>query len=351
MYRILGILPILITLFMACSGEEAEKKVAENTPARITNIAVQTVQADSLIQFSRLPATAKAWHDANISALESGVVLRLNKNLGDRVKRGDVLAELDLDLLRQAAIEAEASLKFQTYNYNHSKELVANGSISDQAHQAAEYDYKSALSRAKSIRTRLAYGRIKAPFSGRVAQRYIDVGQLISQGSPAFRLVQIDSIRIEAWVSESEIVDFDEGRQVTLTLDSFTNETFQGTIGKMGTAADTERRVYPIEVRLANPDNRILPGMIGKLKIVRRTYRNVVVVKREAILERETGPVAFVATNNNTAELRPVTLGPAEDDRVVITKGLSFGDHVIIKGNRDLIDGDPVQIQQTDAMP
>ena len=88
--------------------------------------------------------------------------------------------------------------------------------------------------------------------------------------------------------------------------------------------------------------------MIGKLQILRHTYRQAVVAPREAILERETGPVAFVAIDNK-AYLRPLELGAAESDKVVVKSGLKFNDQLIIKGNRDLIDGDPILIQKTES--
>jgi len=337
---------LLLLALSHCGPDSPEKAPSENknAPTRQTNVAVQTLVPDSLIQYSRLPATVNAWYDVTLSALESGVVRNIAKDLGDRVERGEILAQLKLDVLEQMRIEAEANLKFQTYNFKHSQKLMAEGSISEQAHQSTEYDYQRALSNAQTIRTRLDFGNIRAPFHGHIAQRLIDKGQLVPIGGPTFRLVQVDSVRLEAWVSEAEIVDIENDRQVTMTLDSFPGKIFQSTIGKIGSAADNRRRVFPIEVHLANPDARILPGMLGKLKILRQTYRHVVVAPREAILERETGPVAFVAIDNR-AYLRPLELGAAETDKVVVKSGLAFGDQLIVKGNRDLIDGDPIQME------
>lgn len=350
----LSYLPLLFCLlFLQCASENnAQEQMPHQaeTASRITNVTTHIIQPDSLIQYSHLPATAIAWHDATISALESGVVWSIHKDLGDLVKRGESLATLNLEVLEQMAIEAEANLSYQTYNFEHSEKLMKEGSISEQAHQAAEYDYKRALSNAKTLRTRLSYGTIRAPFSGQVAQRFISKGQLVGQGGPTFRLVQIDSIQIQAWVSEAERVDFAVGRQVTLMLDALPNETFTGKIGRMGSVADDNRRVFPIEVHIANPNRRILPGMIGKLRIKRQTHRNAIVVPREAILERETGPVAFVA-NQTRANLQKVVLGPAEGDRVLVKEGLTFGDLLIVKGNRDIIDGDPIQIQPESQTP
>ena len=100
-----------------------------------------------------------------------------------------------------------------------------------------------------------------------------------------------------------------------------------------------------IEVHLSNADGRIRPGMIGKLRAARKTYRHIAVIPREAVLERETGPVTFV-NEEGAARLRPLTLGASEGGRVVVLKGLEFGDRVILRGGRDLIDGDAVTVTE-----
>lgn len=340
---------LIWALFTGCG----ERTSAQNTPEkteRTTNVAIYPIAPDTLIQYSRLPATVKAWRDATISALETGVAIELLKDVGDAVSRGETLARLNIEVLEAAAIEAEADLKFQAYNFERSKQLFAEGSISEQAHYAAEYDYRRAESAAQTMRRRLAYGQIQAPFPGYVAERLIELGQLVPQGSPAFRLVQIDRLRLEAWVSESEIADFSTGSTIELTLDPFPGETHFGTIGHIGPAAQSDQRVFPIEIHLDNPNGRIRPGMIGKIKAIRRTFHNAMVVPREAVLERETGPVAFVVENDQ-ARLRRLVLGPSEGDRVLVLDGLRFGDQLIAKGGRDLIDGDIVRIQHRGIAP
>lgn len=344
-YRLL--IPCLIALtHLGCGDDSAAQKKA--VAERATNVSTVAIKPDSLVQYSRLSAAVNAWRDVTISAREAGEVIAIYKAVGDGVKRGDVLAQLNLELLEAAFIEAEANLKFQTYNYDRSQKLFSEGSISERAHFAAEYDFRRAKSAAQTLAHRLSYGRVRAPFFGRIAKRYVSQGQRIAQGEPTFRLVQTDSLRVAAWVAESEIVDFGKGNRVTLILDALPRETFSGAIAQIGPAAETDQRVFSIEVHMPNPTGRIRPGMIGSLKAVRRVHREVIVIPREAVLERETGPVAFVV-EGNAARLRSLALGASEAGRVVVQRGLSFGDRLVVKGGRDLIDGDRVVI--TDGEP
>ena len=346
------IICIVALIVQNCNGESSSQDISEQTKTsvqRTTNVSTFILQPTSLIQYSRLSATVNAWRDVTISSLEPGVVKHVYKDVSHTVKRGDHLALLNLELLQAASIEAEAQLKFQTYNYERSQKLFDEGSISEQTHFATEYDYNRAKSTAQMLKHRLAYGHIRAPFSGHIATRHITMGQLVAQGGPTFRIVQTDSLRIKAWVAENEVIDFQKGNALTFTLDALPKQIFSGTIAFIGPAADANRRVFPIEVHFANPNYAIRPGMIGTLKAVRQTYNNVLVIPREAILERETGPVTFIVIND-TAHLRALVLGPSEADRTVVKQGLSIGDQVILKGGRDLIDGDRVTITQTDAI-
>ncbi|MYC14732.1 MAG: efflux RND transporter periplasmic adaptor subunit [Gemmatimonadetes bacterium] len=339
---------LLIAINLGCGDESSAQK--EMPLERTTNVSTFVLKPDSLIQYSRLSATVKAWRDVTINALESGEVIGTYKDVGDYVNRGEALAQLNMELLQAALIEAEANLKFQAYNYERSKQLFSEGSISEQAYFATEYEFQKARSTAQTLKHRLSYGRIQAPFSGHIAKRYISQGQHIARDDATYRLVQTDSLRVAAWVSESEIIDFAEGSLVTLALDALPNQTYEGTIAHVGPAADTDQRVFPIEIHLPNPTGHIRPGMIGTLKAMRRIHRHVVVIPREAIIERETGPVAFVVKNNK-ALLRPLSLGPSEAERVVVQKGLAFGDQIIVKGGRDLIDGDRVAIKYAEPLP
>ncbi len=346
LYRLL-IPCLLIAINMGCGEESSAQK--EMPIERTTNVSVYVIKPDSLVQYSRLSATVNAWRDVTISALESGEVINTYKDVGDYVNREENLAQLNMELLQAALIEAEANLKFQAYNYERSKQLFSEGSISEQAHFATEYDFQKAKSTAQTLKHRLSYGQIQAPFSGHIAKRYISQGQHIARGDATYRIVQTDSLRVAAWVAESEIIDFAEGSLVTLALDALPNQTYEGAIAHVGPASDTDQRVFPIEVHLPNPTGHIRPGMIGTLKAVRRIHRHVV-IPREAIIERETGPVAFVVKNNR-ALLRPLNLGPSEAGRVVVQKGLAFGDQIIVKGGRDLIDGDRVAIKYAEPLP
>ena len=341
---------LVVPIALLLSGCGGDQDVVEATPSReavkATNVAAMTAVPDSLTQVSRYPASVEAWRDVHLSFLESGPVLEILVDLGDRVKRGQLLATLHTSLLDAALIEAEAGAKFHRYNYEKSGQLFKDGTISERDLLRSEYDYRRAESTLATIRQRLKNSTLLAPFDGEVAGREIEVGHLVGPSQQAVHLVQWHRVKMRAWVSESEIGDFAPGRKVDVKLDAIENRVFKGEVGRVGPAADVKRRVFPIEVHIDNTNGEIRPGMMGKLVIRRRTHEDVVVIPREAIVERETGPVAFVI-DGETVTSRPLVLGAGQGNRVIATSGIRVGDRVVISGGRDLIDGERVAVRET----
>jgi membrane fusion protein, multidrug efflux system len=335
---------------MALAGCGGEQDAAEATPTReaikATNVAAMKVQPDSLTQVSRYPASVEAWRDVQVSFLESGPVSRILVDLGDRVQKGQLLATLHTSLLDAALIEAEAGAKFHRYNYGKSSQLFEDGTISERDLLSSEYDYKRAESNLATIKQRIKNSTLLAPFDGEVAGRQIEVGHLVGPSQPAMHLVQWDRVKMRAWVSESEVADFSPGREVDVKLDALAHQIYRGEVGRVGPAADVKRRVFPIEVHLDNAKGDIRPGMVGKLIIRRRTHEGVLVIPREAIVERETGPVAFVI-DGETVTSRPLELGASQGNRVIALSGIRAGDQLVVSGGRDLINGERVVIKET----
>ncbi len=338
---------VLALLVKGCGGDQ---DVVEATPSdmsaiKATNVAAMIAKPDSLTQVSRYPASVEAWRDVQLSFLESGPVLTILVDLGDIVEKGQVLATLHTSLLDAALIEAKAGAKFSRYNYQKSEQLYEEGTISERDLLQSEYDRKRAESNLATIEQRLINSTLLAPFSGTIAGRNIEVGHLVGPSQSAIQLVQWGRVKMRAWVSESEVADFARGREVDVRLDALPGNTYSGEVGRIGPAGDAKRRVFPIEVHIDNANGEIRPGMMGKLVIRRRTHENAIVIPREALVERETGPVAFVI-DGDIVSSRPVTVGPGQGNRVIAMAGLRAGERVVVAGARDLIDGERVIVKE-----
>ena len=341
-----AILLLLSSLIIAgCSASESDVPTPADEPARTTNVSVYALRPDTLIQHALLPVSAIAWREVTLSFQEGGVVKEILADLNDPVEADQPLARLDADLLKAALVEARAGLDFQRYNHEHAAQLHADGSIPERELRAADYELKRAESHFKTTRKRLQNTVLRAPFAGRIADRSVELGQLLQPGLPAFHLVQTGRMKVGAWAPENQVTDFSEKNQVEVFFDTYPGQTFTGRIGRIGPAAATSRRVFPLEIHLDNPEGRIRPGMIGRMRAVRRVHAGVVVVPRQAVQERESGPAIFVI-DDDRASLRAVELGATEGDRLIVESGLDFSERIVVKGGRDLIDGDQVRITE-----
>ena len=338
---------LCVALATGCGGdEESVEATTTQVAIKATNVAALTLAPDSLTQISRYPASVEAWRDVQLSFLESGPVSQILVDLGDRVSKGQLLARLHTSLLNAALIEAEAGEKFHRYNYGKSKQLYDDGTISERDLLQAEYDYSRSKSNLATVKQRLENSTLLAPFDGEVAARMMEVGHLVGPSQPAMHLVQWDRVKMRGWVSETDIADYTVGRAVEVTLDALPGRVFKGEVGRVGPAADLKRRVFPIEVHIDNDDGVLRPGMVGKLIIRRRTYEDVLVIPREAIVSRDTGPVAFVV-EGDVVTSRELVLGPGQGNRVIAESGLKPGDRLVVAGARDLIDGEQVIVRET----
>ena len=196
----------------ACGGEDAvDTTAAPQRVEKATNVVAMQMRLDTLTQVSRYPASVEAWRDVQLSFLESGPVLKILVDLGDSVEKGQLLATLHTSLLDVALTEAEAGAKFHRYDHKQSKQLFDDGTISERDFFQSEYDMKRAESNLATIRQRIKNSTLRAPFSGTVAARAIEVGHLVTPSHPAIQMVQWDRVKMRAWVSESEVPDFAAG--------------------------------------------------------------------------------------------------------------------------------------------
>ena len=344
-----GALTAALAGAVGCDGA-ADGESEKGAPLRQTNVAVALVRPDSMVQHSVLPVTALPWQQATLAFQEPGAVAAVLVDLDDAVSAGQELAHLDDDLIRAAVSEAEAGLALQRYRHERTGQLHAEGSVAERELRQVAYELQRATALLATARKRAANTVLRAPFGGAIAARWIETGESVQPGTPAFELVRVDSVKALAWVAERRIGEFAVGDRVNVQFDALPDTDFDAAVSRIGPAADPERRVFPVQVYLDNPAGGIRAGMIGRVRVVRRTLTDVAVVPREAVHGQPGQTTVFVA-NAGTARVRPVTLGPEADNRVVVTSGLQFGDTVVVAGGRDLIDGDRIRVTEGGGGP
>ncbi len=333
----------VMILAASCGGNEAPED-AGAVAEKVTNVAVYTVTPTDFEEYITLPAVVSAYREVNLGLTNGGRVTTIHTDKGDRVSAGDVLLETDDVVLRANLQNAEATVEYNRKEFQRSEKLFREGSITEAAYDAAKFQLTQSESALDIARKRLEEATLEAPFAGTVTGRMAEVGDLLGPGSPAFRIVDTDRVKINTGIPEKYIADFKKGNRVIVHFDAIPGERFKGTIDYVSPEANTSVRTFPAEIVVKNRDGIIRPGIMGDARLLRKVHENALMVPVNAVVEAQEGRSVLVALPDSTAEKRTVEIGASSDLFFMVTKGVQSGDRVIVRGQHDLVSGERVNI-------
>ena len=332
------------------SGAQApsgSRNEAKSETAR--NVRVLELQRRSLEEFIEIAGAMAPVRGADISAEESGAVIELVKAKGDAVKAGDGLLEQDRVLLKAEMEAAASSLELQAYNLDKTRQLFEAGKISRIELLEAEAAAAGARAQAQVTAERFGRALVKAPFDGILADRFVELGEMVQPGQVVARVIDPYILKLEGHVTASQVAHALVGSPAVVALGAGEVQA-RGTIAWVAPEADRMTGKFKIEVQVPNPELQLRSGIIGRALISKDITRDVVSVPRDAIMEGRHGLEVFVVEGDR-AYRRGITSGPDQGVMVVVTEGLKPGDKLVVRGHRELVEGALVRITQeaTDA--
>lgn len=314
-----------------------------------------------------LPGNTEAFTDSPIYARTNGYLTHWYFDIGARVKKGDLLAEIETPEIDQQLQQTRAQLETAQANYqlaeitaNRWKFLLKSSSVSkqetdqavaNQAAQKAVVDSNAAnVGRLEQLQS---FEKVYAPFDGVVTARSTDIGALIDAGSSTlgkelFHMAAISTLRVYVAVPEVYSNGGRPGGTATLTLDEYPGRVFRGTLVRNANAIDLASRTLLVEVDVANPDGLLLPGAYVQVHLkLPATIRSVTIPAETLLFRREGLRVGVVRDGH--ANLVPVTIGRDYGAKVEIISGLKPSDSIILDPSDSLENGAPVRVQAGDA--
>lgn len=333
--------PLLMVSVLA--GCDADALQAEEAPAsqeipssKASRVEVITLENSEARLELDLPGEVGGDRDANLAAANGGYVEKVLVSEGETVKAGQALAYIDSALYGAQLEQAEAQLEQAATDLERVEKL---GDMASPAQlQGARTQHKVAVAAAKQARNRMSRAIVRAPFEGVVAGVGVERGEAVGPGAPVIRVVQLDPAVVNLSVSDRDVVSLEPGMPVTISTAS-RSETYEGVVARVSPAADLRTRSFPVEIEVANPERRLMPGMIARVKVGRSLAESATVVPQDWIVTRREKRGVFLVAEN-TAVWRDVVLGDVIHDQVIIESGIEPGDQVVITGHRDLVDGD-----------
>ncbi len=268
---------------------------------------------------------------------------------GSEVKEGETIVLLDRDLLAAQLESAKADCQLKAYNEDRTRSLYEDNSVSKQEMLLAHTQLAQAEAARDVARIRYERSAIKAPYDGMVSDRFVDPGALVIVGQKVARLVDPYTLKLEGGVTEREISYLTVGAPALISFEG--NEaTAPGRVAWVGLEASPDAGKFKVEIEIDNSQLRFRPGVVGNARVNKRVHHDAIVIPRDAVVHHPGGLVAFVVKGER-AEQREVTLGASEGAMVIAQSGLAQGDTLVVRGQRDLVNGSRIAIQERSTRP
>ena len=364
---LLGVAVLLIVAaLLAGIGILSRRSAATVLAQRTNELAAPTVIAvtprqgapvDSFV----LPGNVTAYTDSPIYARTSGYLTRWYFDIGSKVKKGALLAEIATPEVDQQLAQTQADLATAQANANNARiqaerysGLVKSDAVSRQdtdtfVNQAAATaaSVRSAQANVQRLRDLQSFEKVYAPFDGVVTARTIDTGQLIDTGAgkELFHLQAIQTLRVYANLPQIYSQNVKRGSKIDLTFAEHAGKIYQGTLVRTSDAIDPASRTLLVEIDVDNRAGELLPGSMAEVHFKTPVAGPTFIVPAAALIFRKEGLRVGVVVNGNVAHLVPVVIGEDDGANVQIVTGLSAGDRVIQDPPDSLIEGEKVFVE------
>ncbi len=317
---------------MAAEASVAELK-SEAIPVVLTQAVTEKIDRSFTAQGNFEPVQS-----LNLLSETTGQVLKLNKRKGDRVRAGEVLAQVENNTLRADRITAQANYDKAKRDLGRYENLAAGDAITKKQLEEARLNVQNSEAQLIMAKQRLAKSTITAPITGSVNGLFIEVGSYLSPGTKLFEIVNVDKLKLNVKVTENQVLLVKEGAKVKLKADANPTGEFEGTVTAIGATADNSLK-YDVEIEVKNFDkNSLKAGMYGTAFFSVPDTREALLIPRESIVGSLQAPKIYVV-ENNTAREKSITIGTVTQDKVEVLSGLSAGEKLVRSGQINLREG------------
>ncbi|HLK82848.1 MAG TPA: efflux RND transporter periplasmic adaptor subunit [Xanthobacteraceae bacterium] len=354
--------------------------LASETAARAEEAPpVEVIRVDMAppTQTLTLPGETRGWYNSTIYARVSGYVAKWIADIGDRVKKDQVLATIDTPELdaqleaAQAQLKAsEAEVKVREADVEFAKTTYdrwqgsPKGVVSEQEREDKKARYAMAIAQLNAARARVAldqanvdrlsfqtsFKQVTAPYEGVITDRRVDIGDLVTAGSgtnitPLYGIAQSEQIRVFVNVPQAASAEIGDGTPAQVTAGEYANRTFEGKVTRTSKSIDRRARTLRVEVDLANDDRALVPGMYVQVAFHLKPT-SFVQVPASALLFRAAGPQVAVIDDNGTVKFQDVTIARDNGNFVELASGLSPGQRVALNISNQIAEGDRVTVRE-----
>ena len=353
MLVMLGLTAVLLTGLGFMKFRQIQSAVQAATfqppPEAVTSIVVKREQWPAT---TAVIGTMEAVHGVMVSADLPGSVAKINFDSGKSVREGDILVELDTREERAQLAALEAQRDLAKVNYDRTEQLVKEGVISRLEYDQATAQQKQTEANVGAIRATIQRKTIRAPFSGILGIRKVNLGQYLSAGSAIVQLQSLNPIYVNFGLPQQALGQVHVGRNLRVTSEDIVGKAFTGRVTALDSVVDQATRNVQVQATLANPEGKLHPGMFVQVEVVQGESRPVITLPASAISYAPYGDSVFVITDLKDQKGQTyrgvrqqfVKLEGSRGDQVAVVSGLNPEDEVVTSGVFKLRNGAAVQV-------
>ncbi len=347
--RKLTTIALLAFLAVGCSKKREAQTTAEAVKVKEITIGTDgaTTSARDAYGYS---GTVEEENGSSLSFTTGGTILQLKVKVGDRVRKGQLIATVDPTQVKNAYEMAHATRMQAEDAYGRMKQLHDKGSLTELKWVEAQSQLQQAVAAEGIAKKSLADCALHAPFDGVVSEKYAEVGQNAAPGMPIVKLVTTNVLNVKISVPESEMANVRVHQRARIAVQALGGKQYEGYVVEKGIVADPISRSYSVKIRVVGTSNALLPGMVSQVALDRTDAQKAsMAAKADVVIPAHLVQLADDNSNfvwvdeGGKAVRRTIVCGEYQSNGVSIVSGLKTGDRLIVEGQQKVSTGTAIK--------
>ena len=352
-----------IILVLAGCAPSTDSDEAADVPVRV--ISAEKARVEKVLKYN---GDIKAEYKVRVFSKVPDRITSFFVDAGDVVAKGDNIAEIKATQLEQGVRQAKAGLTAATsrlanmkLEFERAKRLFEENAMSRQQYDAIQTQYEAAAAQQeqaeaalKSAKSTLTDAVVTAPISGIIGQRFFEDGDMAAPSQPLVTIVQVENVKMVFDVAEEDLGKIKKGQQSSVSVGSYAERTFQGTIHKISPVLDPVTRMATVEVLVPNEKKLLKPGMYANVSVLTGIIDDKIALPRYAVLESTnmktvagedvvyTDYYVFTVNDSSRAVQKKLDVAYVNHRNIAVNEGVTLGEPIVVEGQNNLRDGTPV---------
>ncbi len=342
---VVGLVLVGLTVMKLLSNkEQVKEKIYVYDPNTAILVETSNPEMHTFDQALNFLGTFEPAHQTMVGSDGNGKIVKLMVEEGDFVTQGQVIAKIDDELLQLQLESVDVSLEGQRNDDKRYDNLSKDNAVAGVTVEKTKLGLRSTEIQKKQIQKQLRNTTIKAPFSGVITKKMVDLGSVVGVGTPVVEITDIGQLKLTVSVPERDVLKFKRGQSVSVTADVYGDKMYEGKVTNISVVADRSHN-FKVQITVTNKNRELLAGMYGSVRLTNTQSVNRLAIPRKALIGSSKAPRVYVVRNGK-AKLVSFTAGTSDGDYVEVISGISAKDQIVVKGQVNLQDNVNVTVQK-----